>query len=352
MNVVIVGGGLAGLYAAFLCSHYYPDATIHVCEAHGRLGGRIYTVRKEGFQFEGGAGRIGPQYAQPILWKLMEVLDKTRSDESEPLLVPNTNIMQPQQDVRDTVRAVQLPHGPERTALQIRFGYDAEFEIMDPEVAATYIERHFYGPFYNMRGGLDQIIDRLSQEIRKNPNVHVHLQKRITSVTPTHADDLFYNKLFVCVEDPSKIQFELPIPPELSFAQPVELMRVFVQVHGNAPNEKRTGPGPVRMWIPMDIEQGLYQIYTDSYWAREWNKDVQKNEIVQDIVRMFLNDMNVSVRVVDFEYWKRGVHVWTRPVEKLTQTPGGSVWFAGEIASVKSFGWMEGALDSVRAYFD
>jgi hypothetical protein len=356
MNVVIIGGGLAGLYAAFLCSHYYPDARVRVCEAHKRLGGRIYTVRKEEFQFEGGAGRIGPRYAQPILWKLMEYLDRKVNDDSEKLL-PKMEMMQPQQDVRDIVRAVRLPPGPERSAQQIRFGYDAEFEMLSPQVAAEYIERHFYGPFFSMRGGLEQITHRLQQQIQKKPNVSVHLQKRIKNVTPTYADELPYDKLFVCVEDPSKIHFSVQVPPELAFAQPVELMRVFVQVRGNVPHEKQTGPGPVRMWIPMDPEQGLYQIYADSHWAREWNKirkfeENIRNTTVQNTVRMFLNDPNASVRVVDFEFWERGVHVWTRPVEKLTQTPGGRVWFAGEVASVKSFGWMEGALDSVRAYFD
>lgn len=355
MNVVIIGGGLAGLYTAYLCSHHYPHANIQICEAHDRLGGRVYTVRKEEFQFEGGSGRVGPRYAQPILWKLIDVLNRTRTLE-EPLL--ELQPLQPLQDVRDIVRAVQLPPGPERSAQQIRFGYDAEFELMNPQVAAAYIERHFYGPFFSMRNGLDQITHRLEQKVRKNPNVSVHLQKRIRNVTQTRADDLPYDKLFVCVEDPTKIEFEsVQVPPELAFAQPVELMRVFVQVHGNVSNEKRTGPGPVRMWIPMDPERGLYQIYTDSHWAREWNK-IQKfeekirNTMVQNTVRMFLNDAYASVRVVDFEFWKTGVHVWTHPVEKLTQTPGGQVWFAGEVASVHAFGWMEGALDSVRAYFD
>ncbi len=357
-NIVIIGGGLAGLYAAFLCSHYYPDARVRICEAHNRLGGRIYTVRKEGFQFEGGAGRMGPPYAQPILWKLIEYLDRTCTDASH-LVLPKIGMMQPQQDVRDIVRAIQLPPGPERSAQQIRFGYDAEFEMLNPQVAGPYIDRHFHGPFYSIQGGLDQITDRLAREVQKNPNVSVHLQKRIRQVTPTHADDFPYTKLFVCVEDPTKIKFEsVRVPPELAFAQPVELMRVFIQVVGeNVPHEKRTGPGPIRMWIPMDPERGLYQIYTDSHWAREWNK-IQKfeenlrNATVQNTVRMFLNNAEASVRVVDFEYWRRGVHVWTRPVEKLTQSPGEPVWFAGEIASVHSFGWMEGALDSVRAYFD
>lgn len=348
-NIVIIGGGLAGLYAAFLCSKYYPEANIKICEASDRLGGRIYTVRKESYQFEGGAGRIGPEYAQPILWKLIEYLNRTRSSGDIELV---TELMQPQHDVRDIVDAIKLPNGPERTLQQIAFGYDAEFEVLHPAVAATYIDRHFHGPFYSMRGGLDQITVRLVQEIRKNPNVSIIERKRIHLVTPTHADDLLYDKVFVCVENPTKIRFEsVQVPPELSFAQPVELMRVFVSVPGtNVPMEKRTGPGPVRMWIPMGTD--LFQIYTDSHWANEWNKMTKLESSVRDIVRSFLNDPGASVRVVDVEFWKNGVHVWTRPVERITQTKNGPVWFAGEVASIHAFGWMEGALDSVRAYFD
>jgi hypothetical protein len=330
------------LYAAFLCTHHYPSATVRLCESSGRLGGRIFTVRKDSFQFEGGAGRIGPPYAQPILWKLLKYLK----------LEQDVYPIAPVGDVREISHAVQLPDGPERTAQQIRFGYDAEFELLDRTVAGEYIERHFYGPFFGLRGGLDRITTELVKTLERNPNVHIHLRTPVRRVTPTHVDAWSYDKLFVCVDDLSSIAFEVSIPPELAFSQAVELMRVYVRVDGADIGGKRTGPGPVRMWLPIDPSSGLVQIYTDSHWARKWKEYVKDPVLVQDIVRTFLNESNASVRLVDVEFWKRGVHVWTRPVSSVSQTPGGRVWFGGEIASVQGFGWMEGALDSVRVYFD
>ncbi len=74
MSVIIIGGGLAGLYAASMVSIRKPDVHIHIFESSNRWGGRIFTVRKNGFAFEGGAGRIGSKRSQPLLWALLKWL--------------------------------------------------------------------------------------------------------------------------------------------------------------------------------------------------------------------------------------------------------------------------------------
>ena len=338
MKIVIIGTGLAGLYAALIWSVRNPDAEIEVFEASDRVGGRVYTVRKDSYQFEGGSGRVGPANAQPLLWKLMKYLE----------LTSDVRPMSERTDVSDIVRAIELPDGDERRQAQIQFGYDAEFETLDRTVATRYIERHFSGPFYYLEHGLDQIPQKMYERLAKNPNVHIHLSTPVRVVTRTHVDAQPYDFLFVCVERLDKIRFEdVQIPNEFTFAQPVELNRIFVRVESNnLPVTKRTGLGPIRMWIPMG--PNLAQIYTDSHWAVWWKE--QSNEKIIDEVRTFLKDETASVRVVDREFWKRGVHVWTQPV-RSSQVPLGRIWFAGELFSMDSFGWMEGALGTVRAYF-
>jgi len=341
MKVVIVGAGLAGLYAALAWTIRNPKAEIHVYEASERVGGRIYTVRKESFQFEGGAGRIGPPSAQPLLWKLLKYLD----------LLNDVRFMSERADVHDIVKAVGLPYGSaQRRQAQIQLGYDAEFESLDRTIAQSYIQRHFSGPFYYLEHGLDQIPQRIFERLSGNPNVHFHFQVKIRVITSTHVDyHQSYDVLFVCVERLDKIRFEegVRIPNEFAFAKPVELNRIFVSVQSpNLPVSKRTGDGPIRMWIPM--RPNLAQIYTDSRWAVWWKS--QSDEKVIEQVRTFLGDGTASVRVVERDFWERGVHVWTRPV-RSSQVPFGRVWFAGELFSTASFGWLEGALETVRAYF-
>ncbi|HLF27454.1 MAG TPA: protoporphyrinogen oxidase [Anaerolineae bacterium] len=53
-RVVIVGGGIAGLAAAYRLQQTAPDAAITLVESEQRLGGKIVTERVAGFVIEGG----------------------------------------------------------------------------------------------------------------------------------------------------------------------------------------------------------------------------------------------------------------------------------------------------------
>lgn len=53
-SVVIVGGGIAGLAAAYRLQTAAPGASLTLIESHHRLGGKIVTERVDGFVMEGG----------------------------------------------------------------------------------------------------------------------------------------------------------------------------------------------------------------------------------------------------------------------------------------------------------
>lgn len=56
MKLLILGGGISGLSAAWLAKREFPQAEITLLEASGRVGGKIATKREEGFYFE-----LGPR---------------------------------------------------------------------------------------------------------------------------------------------------------------------------------------------------------------------------------------------------------------------------------------------------
>ncbi|MEX0788475.1 MAG: protoporphyrinogen oxidase [Anaerolineales bacterium] len=53
-RVVVIGGGIAGLAAAYRLKQIAPDAAITLVESDHRLGGKILTERVDGFVIEGG----------------------------------------------------------------------------------------------------------------------------------------------------------------------------------------------------------------------------------------------------------------------------------------------------------
>ena len=54
MNIVIIGGGISGLAAAYRMRQAVPDAAIALLEADDRVGGKVRTERADGFTLEAG----------------------------------------------------------------------------------------------------------------------------------------------------------------------------------------------------------------------------------------------------------------------------------------------------------
>ena len=61
-DYVIVGGGISGIFMAYKLSETGKD--ILLLESTNRLGGRIYTKKEKGVQFELGAARISENHTK------------------------------------------------------------------------------------------------------------------------------------------------------------------------------------------------------------------------------------------------------------------------------------------------
>lgn len=53
-RIVVIGGGISGLAAAYRLTTRLPQAEVVVLEQDARLGGKIITEQRDGFVIEGG----------------------------------------------------------------------------------------------------------------------------------------------------------------------------------------------------------------------------------------------------------------------------------------------------------
>ena len=57
-DIIIIGGGIAGLYTLYSLSKKHPNLKILLLEKGKNLGGRIYTYKDQYMTLEAGAGRF------------------------------------------------------------------------------------------------------------------------------------------------------------------------------------------------------------------------------------------------------------------------------------------------------
>ena len=61
-DIIIIGGGIAGLYTLYKLSKKYPDYKILLIEKEKKLGGRVSTYKDQYMTLEEGAGRFSDNH--------------------------------------------------------------------------------------------------------------------------------------------------------------------------------------------------------------------------------------------------------------------------------------------------
>lgn len=194
-EVVIVGGGLAGLYSAYRILQANPDTRLLIVEKRADLGGRVFTYRDDTMTVEAGAGRFSREHTR--LWKLLRELGLaskavpipggfTYVDSSTGNEAPG-----PEKDVAEVVKA-----GKSETLSYLRsvsfldfakrvigasraqhivdsFGYYSELVVMNAHDAMVLMDVLDNPAFFSLQGGLSLIITELEQRIRAFPNATI-----------------------------------------------------------------------------------------------------------------------------------------------------------------------------------
>ena len=91
-DIIIIGGGIGGIYTLYKLSQKYPELRILLIEKEKQLGGRISTFVEKGMVLEKGAGRFNDSHIRLIqLIQELHLKHKIRKTSTEVVYMPDKN---------------------------------------------------------------------------------------------------------------------------------------------------------------------------------------------------------------------------------------------------------------------
>ena len=396
-HVVILGGGIAGMYAALKCIKLGWKVTL--IEKKERLGGNIHTIYKEGMPpLEAGAGRFNEGHRLLIhlihYYGLTLTQLPTEKDffpvlecktpivkVNEPFLLQKVteyskNISNALLKEINFSQLCEMALGYKKTRLLIEaFGYNAEFLVENAYTALKTFQEDFTNkyPYYVCKEGLTELVSRMEHDLVKN-GVAIHKETTIDKIKDTDngfklkakskSKEFLADYLFLAL--PKKALTDIPIFNDytktlLDTIVPVSLHRIYGQFakpwFKDLP--KFTTDLQIRQFIPIDPLNGIAMVsYSDLFDADYWKIYSDKGStVLQEQLRKQLQEIFPSKKIPELVwtesyYWKEGVHVWIPNVdpEKIRKELANihpRISIVGESYSMRQ-GWVEGALETVE----
>tara|TARA_Y100000389_G_C17445954_1_gene511611 strand:+ start:40 stop:1623 length:1584 start_codon:yes stop_codon:yes gene_type:complete len=388
-DYIIVGGGISGLFMAYKLSE--TGSNILLLESSGRWGGRVYTKKEKGVQFELGAARISSKHTK-ILSLLNELgldkeLVKLPSKINYKVNGPKINFYTLIKDVlKDsklyTKKYLQsinlqqlcidtLDHDGAKL-LQGKLGYDSEFEFLNAHQALKSYKKDLFIPcdFFVMKSGLTSITDSLVKLLDAKDNVKLKLDCTVTDIGKNYVQidkkKKYGSTILCCTPYQTLKQFpKFKDVSEVDAVKPIPLIRIYakypkdkngkVWFHGL---DRTITDNYIRHIIPIDYESGLIMIsYTDGQYADMWSNLVKLGNTVlidhlHKEIKEVLGKTPPKPEFITSYYWSAGVHMWkpghnvNEVYEKMLQPFENEKIYVVNEAYSKHQCWMEGSLEA------
>lgn len=408
-DIIIVGGGLSGLYSAYKIHQKYPNYKVLLIESQNHVGGRIETYQSKIYgHVESGAARFNKKHKHVM--KLLQELGLDKKINKIPAAIgymPTNKIIDGESDIKNiSKKIIKIAQDTPRQVLQNEifmdfikkvltkdeaqlyydsFGYSSELTFMNAYDTTELIKNHFMSTeFLNLKDGLYELIERLVEKISKNKNLKIQTNKRVTNIEYNSqkkfeitinekTNEKINSNICICTLNKETIEhFPIfgPIKPLLKYIKNLPLCRIYskfsLDKETNEPwfqgKTKFTTNNDLRMVIPMNSQRGTAMIsYSDNHYAKSWKKlwDTQGIQAVNDrlhklIIQSTHNPNIPRPQHTKIFYWEHAVAYYgkgfdsTTMLEKIRKPyPDIPLYVCGENYSEKNNQWMEGALDTV-----
>lgn len=405
-DIIILGGGIAGLNVAYELTKRSPSKKILLLEKDNVLGGRIKTYKDKLMRVEAGSGRFHSGHVNFIallkelgLEEKMFAIKKENifydvrtkqpvENPNEPLikrLIENFHKRSPEEMRKMTVLdyAKNVLTSNEINVLKESFGYYTELVTMNAHDCISLLKDHLSSDhtFYTLMGGMQQVIDRLEDALIKKPQFtllrkhsvsNIEKREQLYNVICHRRKLTFTSKKIVCAL-PKQVLEKIPyFKPIHNVLNRTIYCGPLCRIYSAFPNNKDGVPwfhglskfntnNELRIVIP--IRDGVMMTsYTDNIFAKVW-KDLYETGGEKALNRELLRLLKESTGIENIPepiktnifYWQCGVGYWTvgtdskQISEKITQPfREDNVFICGEHYSEKSQQWMEGALETSK----
>jgi protoporphyrinogen oxidase len=395
-DIVIVGGGIAGLYCAYKLSNTFKVALF---DDRNYIGGRIYT---HPVGYEVGAARFNNSHLllmnlikhfglNPIkIPKAVDYIDINLTNDNRTELVDSHEIFDSklQKVIKKTKVNSKLRNisfydqivktsSKENADLMVDiFGYHSEIKEMNAYDAYKTFKNDFGNiQYYFLKEGLSELCLQMKKNIEKNGS-KVYLNRPVKTIEKKY-DSYFIinerfktNKIIFAVKPHQLKQFSIlePIHKHINAVYQAPLIRIYAIYKPNKNGElwfedvrRTTTNNILRQIIPINREKGLIMIsYTDGDDTKPFKKSVNKlksnnelKKIVKENLKIVFPDKNIPEPIYfKAHLWTVGCHHWkpgynSKIIQSKIFNPIDNVFVCGEGFSSKQ-AWMEGSLESAQ----
>ena len=401
-DIIIIGGGIAGLYAAHKIKKISPNKNIILLEKEHVLGGRANNEMFQGTSVVTGAG-IGRKKKDKLLLKLMRELElpiyEFQTGHHYATTFDNTC------DVKKVFLKLRKEfHNNNNNENRNKTFKEYATSILGCDLYNTFIKCAGYTDYENEDAyetlynyGFDdnyeqwtgfsvpwkKLMEILSSKIGIE---NIHVDSFVTQINPKSDNEITIhckcgkkNIMYSCEKAiiATTIEGVLKLIPNASSKN-----SIYNQIHGqpflrlygkfsksSIPIMKKyvpnltVVPGPLQKIIPMNPDDGIYMIaYNDNkgslYMKKFLQNTIENRSMICSILELSLGIKPDSLKLTSIKdyYWDIGTHYFEPLREpfknrtefmKKAQNPYENMIVVGELLSTNQ-GWVEGSLESVE----
>jgi hypothetical protein len=392
-DVIIIGGGISGLYTAYKLKQMSPEKTFIILERNGVLGGRMNKYKFCNVDVNIGAG-IGRKAKDGILTRLID--DLGIGYKEFPVKVSYSKAIECKLNIDSTLNELRRKYQYKihaRTTFKnyasnilgtrdyecfvTRIGF-SDFEMESTEdVIKYYGMEDNRGGWTGMNIDWRKLIESISNTV-SSTRANIILNEEVLNISKTNIN---HNNFIVCGNHHSYLCKKIVIASTIDTVRRLlPQYAIFKGIHGqpfiriygkfDIPIPGMTGgsvivPGPLQKITPINIDCGIYMIaYSDNASAdllRTYSQNNVENRLLFSnlILESLGLDKNIDLKLTSIKsfYWNIGTHYYSPLNRKYAtredflheaQNPQDNIFVVGEMISLHQ-GWSSGAMESVES---